>query len=70
MERTNHGYLKTRDAAREAGEQHYDTGKRCKHGHRSPRFVSTCGCVECGKLTARRTYDAFCADEGSLDWRD
>jgi hypothetical protein len=31
------------------GSQTYDTGKPCKHGHFSPRYVSTHACIECQK---------------------
>ena len=43
----------TKDAARERGLQRYFTGKPCKHGHVSERYVSTCICVECGKQHSR-----------------
>ena len=36
-------------AAKAAGEMFYFTGKPCKHGHISKRYVSTQICYECGK---------------------
>ena len=28
---------------------YYFTGKECKHGHKSKRLVSTCGCIQCAR---------------------
>lgn len=39
----------SRDEAMSIGLTHYYTGKPCKRGHLSYRFVSTKACVECGK---------------------
>lgn len=39
-----------RTTARNLGINHYTTGEPCKHGHLSPRLVSTRQCVECLKL--------------------
>lgn len=36
--------------AKNLGINHYTTGEPCKHGHLSPRLVSTRQCVECLKL--------------------
>jgi hypothetical protein len=38
-----------RDAALAAGDMFYFTGKPCKRGHISPRYVMTKICLECGK---------------------
>jgi hypothetical protein len=42
-------YQSTCKAAREVGDKFYLTGKPCKHGHLSLRYVSG-GCVECTHL--------------------
>lgn len=34
-------------AAEKAGLKHYFTGKPCRYGHLSPRYVSTWRCVKC-----------------------
>jgi len=39
-----------REAAREAGKLHFFTGRPCKAGHLSNRFVSSGACVACGAL--------------------
>lgn len=36
--------------AKQAGETRYFTGKPCKHGHISPRFVSNRRCIACSML--------------------
>lgn len=38
---------KTRTEAIAAGSTYYYTGKRCMHGHLSPRFTSSRACKEC-----------------------
>lgn len=38
------------DAARAAGKLTYNTGKPCKYGHMSERYVSGNKCVECNRL--------------------
>lgn len=43
----------SRKEAKEAGMTHYFTGKPCKRGHVSPRFVSTMVCMECGRGASR-----------------
>jgi hypothetical protein len=35
------------------GSQTYDTGKPCKRGHFSPRYVSTHACLECQKVISQ-----------------
>ena len=47
----------TRTDARAQGIKFYFTGKPCPMGHVTRRFVSTCGCVDCG-LIKSRTRDA------------
>lgn len=37
----------TRSDAITAGKSKYFTGKRCKNGHLSERYVVSCGCCEC-----------------------
>lgn len=39
----------SRSEARTRGLKHYFNGKRCKHGHIAPRFVSTSACQGCDK---------------------
>src|SRR5580698_824699 len=39
----------SRSEARTRGLKHYFNGKRCKHGHISPRFVSTSACCGCSE---------------------
>jgi hypothetical protein len=43
----------TREAAAAGGLNKYYTGKLCKHGHDSERWVLNCGCVQC---TIESTY--------------
>jgi hypothetical protein len=69
MKTGTYGYPRSRDDARQVGSIYYETGKPCKRGHRAPRFVSTCICMECNKLAARKTYTEFLADDEALDWR-
>ena len=44
---------KARAEAIANGSQTYQTGKPCKHGHFSPRYVTTHACVECQKAIAK-----------------
>lgn len=37
----------SRSEAKARGLKHYFTGKRCKHGHAAPRYVSTSACQGC-----------------------
>ena len=39
----------SRSEAKTRGLRHYFNGKRCKHGHVSPRFVSTSACCGCSE---------------------
>ncbi len=39
----------SRSEARTRGLKHYFNGKRCKHGHIAPRFVSTSACCGCSE---------------------
>lgn len=45
--------------AKARGEKVYD-GKPCVHGHgtadSAPRYVSTGGCMECGRISALAAY--------------
>lgn len=36
--------------ARQFGFTYYHTGRRCKHGHYSPRYTSTQACVTCANI--------------------
>lgn len=49
----------TRDEAISRGYKKYFTGKPCKNGHVSQRYVSTRGCKECGKDHARKNKDKY-----------
>ena len=42
--------ISARQAAMNAGESHYFTGKPCVHGHLSKRSVNTRICMECDRL--------------------
>ena len=44
----------SRAEAHAKGLKHFYTGKLCKYGHDSPRFVTTSGCVKCGVLRSRQ----------------
>ena len=53
---------KTRLEAKELGSVRYNTGKPCKYGHCSDRYVKKSACVECKnerwrKAHARKTQD-------------
>lgn len=37
----------SRDEAHKAQQKYYFTGRPCKNGHTSPRYVSTSGCIDC-----------------------
>lgn len=41
--------LITRQAAIDAGELTYYTGEKCARGHDAPRYVTSCGCIECSE---------------------
>jgi len=42
-----------RQVAADKGEMFFDTGKPCKRGHMSKRYVSTGGCVACLNYTIK-----------------
>lgn len=44
----------TRIEAAKAGLKRYYTGKLCRHGHDSERYVYNGHCVECAMATSRR----------------
>ena len=44
----------TQQEAHQAGRKKYRTGKRCIHGHDSPRYVSNTGCCECADRTVAK----------------
>lgn len=46
----------SRAQAKGLGMNHYYTGKPCKAGHVDLRFVSTGGCMECGRLRTMSKY--------------
>ena len=43
---------------------HFYTGRPCKYGHDSPKFVSTNGCVQCGLLRSRKFSAAKKSERG------
>lgn len=43
--------------AKEAGHTHYFTGKPCKYGHISPRYVSSGQCVFCQQMVYQKDDD-------------
>lgn len=50
------GPIVNRAEAKTNGDKKYFTGKPCKRGHVSQRWVSTCMCCECLKVDARDKY--------------
>lgn len=46
----------TRIEAAKAGLKRYYTGKLCRHGHDSERYVINCGCVQCAFETAENHH--------------
>lgn len=46
-----------RDAAREAGEKFFFSGRPCKKGHFTKKYVSTGECVECQAARAKENRD-------------
>jgi len=49
----------TRREAAEKGLKKYDTGRPCKHGHDSPRYVSTGICCRCNTINVGRYSKKF-----------
>ncbi|ESD44066.1 hypothetical protein HMPREF1604_01238 [Escherichia coli 908519] len=45
--------------AAKAGLNRYFTGKRCRHGHLSERYVLNGTCVECAMNSANRHRNEF-----------
>lgn len=43
--------------AKEAGHTHYFTGKPCKYGHISPRYISSGQCVSCQQMVYQKDND-------------
>lgn len=52
----------SRAEASAAGLSFFFTGKRCKHGHLSQRYVSTGSCVMCIKAAGQETASRFRKD--------
>ncbi len=45
-----------------AGNKHYNTGKKCRHGHSSNRYTANGACVECAvsrESEMRKTWKTF-----------
>jgi ribosomal protein L37AE/L43A len=49
----------TRKAALAKGDKYYDTGKPCKHGHRSKKATNNWTCNECNKKRAKSPWHTF-----------
>lgn len=49
----------TRMEAARAGLNRFYTGKACRNGHKSERYVLNGTCVECATNSAHRHRDAF-----------
>lgn len=50
------GTLITRQDAYKAGRDYFYTGKQCKYGHLSLRFVTTGACVQCNRERGKMFY--------------
>lgn len=50
--------MSARSEARAAGRSTYSTGAPCSHGHLSPRYTTSKGCCECGRLKSLKYYAA------------
>ena len=62
---------KTRNAAIAAGTTYYYTGKRCIHGHLSPRFTSSRACKECIYHRNReRSKEGYWKEYGDHQYRE
>ena len=48
-----------RKQAKLNGEQHYFTGKPCKHGHISKRVTANGACMECDRIKNHRRYEYY-----------
>jgi len=65
------GMPKTRNEALAVGSTYYYTGKRCIHGHLSPRFASSRACKECANHRNReRTKDGYWKEFGDDQYRE
>jgi len=52
--------IKTYSQAKADGDKFYFTGKKCPHGHLSPRYTSTGQCLDCVKAqTARQVKGGY-----------
>lgn len=49
----------TRMQAAKDGLNKYNTGKTCRHGHRSPRYVLNGTCVQCALESANKHRNEF-----------
>lgn len=47
---------KNRKEAREAKDRYYFTGKPCKHGHYSKRFVHNGACYSCVQIASKQVW--------------
>jgi len=65
------GMPKTRNEALAVGSTHYYTGKRCIHGHLSPRFTSSRACKECtDQRNIDRTKNGYWKEFGDDKYRE
>ena len=65
----------SREEAHAKGLKHFYTGKPCKYGHDSHRFVTTSGCVKCGIVRSRKFASDQKAKQGKFiyplkNWQD
>ena len=62
---------KTRKEALSLGSTHYYTGKRCIHGHLSPRFTSSRACKQCiNERNVERTRHGYWKQYGDETYRE
>ena len=62
---------KTRQEALSHGSTHYYTGKRCIHGHLSPRFTSSRACKQCiDERNIARTRHGYWKQYGDDRYRE
>lgn len=66
-----HKKLQTRNAALEAGEPRYYTGRPCKHGHLSERYTKNSACIDCNRVHSKQNYlkDPQKAKDYHFVWR-
>lgn len=48
----------SREEAKKKGLTKFYTGKKCKHGHDSEKYVARNACIECTKITMQKYYSS------------